>query len=112
MLPYSSLQEAETAIGRPLTIAETLWFKYSANKSDYVLYCHNIPLIFFLTTFLPLVYVVIEFLFPDYAASYKIQPKIRVSLYENFKMYLGVMRTFILLVVPILLASHPSIQVR
>nr|ADN03942.1 C-4 sterol methyl oxidase [Artemisia annua] len=110
MLPYSSLQEAETAIGRPLTIAETLWFKYSANKSDYVLYCHNIPLIFFLTTFSPLVYVVIEFLFPDYAASYKIQPKIKVSLYENFKMYLGVMRTFILLVVPILLASHPSIQ--
>ncbi|XP_076903756.1 methylsterol monooxygenase 1-1-like [Bidens hawaiensis] len=110
MLPCATLQEAETAIGRPLTLAETLWFNYTANKSDYILYCHNIPLIFLLSTLVPLFYLVMELMFPTYVAPYKVQPKIKVSLYENFKCYLVVQRTYFFIVVPVLLVSYPSIE--
>lgn len=112
MLPYASFQEAENAIGRSLTTVETLWFNYTANKSDYIIYCHNIPLIFLLSTLVPLFYLLMEHVFPDYVAPYKVQPKIKISLYENFKCYLIVMRTFFFIVVPILLLSYPSIKVR
>ncbi|KAF5800661.1 putative 4-alpha-methylsterol monooxygenase [Helianthus annuus] len=108
MLPYATLQEAETAIGRSLTCAETLWFNYTANKSDYALYCHAIPLLFLPSILVPLLYVLIELIFP--IASYKIQPKIKISLYDNFKCYLVVTRTFVLIVAPTLLVSYPSIK--
>ncbi|XP_071693287.1 methylsterol monooxygenase 1-2-like isoform X2 [Rutidosis leptorrhynchoides] len=110
MLPYTTLQEAETAIGRSLTAAETLWFNYSGNKSDYILYCHNIPLILILSMIVPLFYLIIELIFPNYVASYKVQPNIKISLYQNIKCYVGVLRTYILIVTPILLASYPSIK--
>ncbi|XP_035830198.1 methylsterol monooxygenase 1-1-like [Helianthus annuus] len=110
MMPFTSLQEVETAIGRSLTRAETLWFNYTANKSDYVLYCHNIPLVFLLSTLPPLFYLVMELIFPNYVASYKLQPKIKFSLYDKFTCYLGVMKTLLLTVVPMLLASYPLMK--
>ncbi|KAI3727530.1 hypothetical protein L6452_16146 [Arctium lappa] len=110
MLPYSSLQAAETAIGRSLTAAETLWYNYTANKSDYVLYCHNILFLFLIFTLVPLFYVLIELLFRDYVAGYKIQPKVKFSVYDNFRCYFDVMRMFILVVGPLQLVSYPSIR--
>lgn len=110
MLPYASLQEAETAIGRSLTAAETLWFNYTANKSDYIIYCHNILFLFLIFTLVPLFYIFIELVFRDYIAAYKIQPKVKFSLYDNFKCYFDVMRMFILVVGPLQLVSYPSIR--
>ncbi|KAI3710962.1 hypothetical protein L2E82_40762 [Cichorium intybus] len=110
MLPYTSLQEAETAIGRSLTAAETLWFNYTANKSDYIIYCHNILFLFLIFTLVPLFYIFIELVFRDYIAAYKIQPKVNFSLYDNFKCYFDVMRMFILVVGPLQLVSYPSIR--
>ncbi|KAI3501164.1 hypothetical protein L1887_29025 [Cichorium endivia] len=110
MLPYASLQEAETAIGRSLTTAETLWFNYTANKSDYIIYCHNILFLFLIFSLVPLFYILIELVFRDYIAAYKIQPKVKFSLYDNFKCYFDVMRMFILVVGPLQLVSYPSIR--
>ncbi|KAF5800656.1 putative 4-alpha-methylsterol monooxygenase [Helianthus annuus] len=109
MLPYVSLQEAQTAIGRPLTTAETLWFNYTANMSDYIIYCHNIPIMFLLDTLVPVFYLVMEHMFPTYVAPYKVQPKIKYSLNDHFKCYLLVARGY-LLVVPSLLVSYPTVK--
>ncbi|KAK1438698.1 hypothetical protein QVD17_04508 [Tagetes erecta] len=110
MLPYATVNEAETAIGRSLTAAETLWFNYTANISDYILYCHNILFLFLIFTIVPLFYVFIELILRDYVAAYKIQPKVKFSLYHHFKCYSRVMRMFILVVGPLQLVSYPSIQ--
>ncbi|MED6181064.1 Methylsterol monooxygenase 1-1 [Stylosanthes scabra] len=110
MLPYGSLSEAETALGRNLTLAETLWFNYSATKSDYFLYCHNILFLFLIFSLAPLPYVFIEIkrLYPF--DPYKIQPKVRLSLQEMLNCYKDVMIMFFLVVGPLQLVSYPSIQ--
>ncbi|KAK6130186.1 hypothetical protein DH2020_036102 [Rehmannia glutinosa] len=53
MLPYATVEAAETALGRSLTAAETLWLNYSAHKSDYFLYCHNIIFLFLIFSVFP-----------------------------------------------------------
>lgn len=110
MLPYASIQDAETAIGRSLTAAETFWFNYSATKSDYFLYCHNILFLFLVFTVVPLFYVFIELLFSKYVIAYKIQPKVKVSFADNLNCYFDVMRMFLLVVGPLQLVSYPSIK--
>ncbi|KAI3707074.1 hypothetical protein L6452_25280 [Arctium lappa] len=110
MLPYASVQDAETAIGRSLTAAETLWFNYSATKSDYFLYCHNILFLFLVFTLVPLIYLFIEFVFSKNIIPYKIQPKVKLSFADNLNCYFDVMRMFLLVVGPLQLVSYPSIQ--
>ncbi|KAI3792561.1 hypothetical protein L2E82_06444 [Cichorium intybus] len=110
MLPYASIQDAEAAIGRSLTAAETFWFNYSATKSDYFLYCHNILFLFLVFTVVPLFYVFIELLFSKYVIAYKIQPKVKVSFADNLNCYFDVMRMFLLVVGPLQLVSYPSIK--
>lgn len=111
MLPYKTVVEAETAIGRTLTTAETLWLNHTANKSDYLLYCYNILFLFIIFSLCPLYYVLIEYLFKNAVSVYKIQPKIKLSYGEMLKCYRDVMRMFVLVVGPLQLASYPSIQV-
>lgn len=60
MLPYTSIQEAEAALGHGLTTAETLWFNYSATKSDYFLYCHNLLFLFLIFSIAPLYYIFLK----------------------------------------------------
>ncbi|KAH0873913.1 hypothetical protein HID58_071275 [Brassica napus] len=48
MIPYATIEDASLALGRNLTTLESLWFDYSAAKSDYYLYCHNILFLFLL----------------------------------------------------------------
>ncbi|KAE8055163.1 hypothetical protein FH972_012024 [Carpinus fangiana] len=84
MLPYQTLEEAAAAMGRNLTYAETLWFNYSADKSDYFLYCHNTILLFFIYSVVPLPMVFLELARVD---RYKIQPKARMSVPEIFRSY-------------------------
>ncbi|KAK3038502.1 hypothetical protein RJ639_029800, partial [Escallonia herrerae] len=109
MLPYATLHDAETALNRSLTAAETLWFNYSADKSDYFLYCHNILFLFLIFSVFPLSYLLLELLSRNVRA-YKIQPKVNLSYSETFKCYRDVMRMFILVVGPLQLVSYPSVQ--
>lgn len=110
MLPFKTLQEAESAIGRSLTTAETIWFNYSANKSDYYLYCHNILFLFLIFSCVPLYYLFLEIFFRKSIQSYKIQPKVNLSLSDVFRCYKVVMRMFILVVGPLQLVSYPSVK--
>lgn len=111
MLPFKTLQEAESAIGRSLTTAETIWFNYSANKSDYYLYCHNILFLFLIFSCVPLYYIFLEIFFRKSIQTYKIQPKVNLSLSDVFRCYKVVMRMFILVVGPLQLVSYPSVKV-
>ncbi len=112
MLPYNSLDEAAAALGRNLTFAETLWFNYSANKSDYLLYCHNILFLFLIFSIVPLPLVFAELLRSAGLDKCKIQPKVKLSFSEMVKCYKDVMRMFFLVVGPLQLLSYPSIKVR
>ncbi|KAK9147556.1 hypothetical protein Scep_006313 [Stephania cephalantha] len=110
MLPYQSLQEAEQALGRHLTYAETLWFNYSANMSDYFLYCHTILFLFLVFSLVPLPLVFMELKRPKIVEKYKIQPKVRIPRSLMFKCYRDVMRMFFLVVGPLQLISYPSVK--
>ncbi|XP_021901914.1 methylsterol monooxygenase 1-1-like [Carica papaya] len=110
MLPYATIDEAAAALGRNLTFAETLWFNYSANKSDYFLYCHNILFLFLIFSLVPLPVVFLELARSAGFDGYKIQPKVRLSFEEMFKCYKDVMRMFFLVVGPLQLVSYPSIK--
>lgn len=111
MIPYQSLHDAEISLGRNLTFAETLWFNYSATKSDYFLFCHNILFLFLIFSLvpLPLVFLEIKRLYPF--DEYKIQPKVRLSLHEMLNCYKDVLKMFFLVVGPLQLISYPSIKV-
>lgn len=93
-------------------MAETLWFNYSAKKSDYYLYCHNILFLFLIFTFVPLPLVFVEAMRSLGFRKYKIQPKVKTSLSEMFRCYKDVMRMFVLLVGPLQLSSYPSVKVK
>ncbi|WVZ25128.1 hypothetical protein V8G54_003672, partial [Vigna mungo] len=111
MLPYASVLEVEVALGRNLTFAETLWFNYSAAKSDYFLYCHNILFLFLIFSLVPLPPVFLELKRLSFFDSYKIQPKVRLSLDEMFRCYKDIMRMFFLVVGPLQPVSYPSIKI-
>ncbi|GFZ01214.1 sterol C4-methyl oxidase 1-2 [Actinidia rufa] len=110
MLPYTTAKEAEAFLGRPLTALETLWLNYSATKSDYYLYCHNILFLFVVFSVVPVFYLLLE-LACSKTHRYKIQPKIKLSLSQSFRCYRDVMRMFFLVVGPLQLVSYPSIKV-
>ncbi|XP_022736962.1 methylsterol monooxygenase 1-1-like [Durio zibethinus] len=110
MLPFITIEEATAFLGRNLTVAETLWFNYSAKKSDYYLYCHNILFLFLIFSLVPLPLVFVEMMRYLGFDKYKIQPKVRLSLSEMFRCYKDVMRMFILVVGPLQLVSYPSIK--
>ncbi|KAK5804685.1 Methylsterol monooxygenase 1-1 -like protein [Gossypium arboreum] len=111
MLPFDTIEEAATFMGRNLTAAETMWFKYSAKKSDYYLYCHNILFLFLIFSVVPLPLVFVEMMRSLGFDKYKIQPKVSLSLPEMFKCYKDVMRMFVLVVGPLQLVSYPSIKI-
>lgn len=111
MLPYQTLQDAEVSLGRNLTFAEALWFRYSSQKSDYFLYCHNTIFLFIFYTLLPLPYVVMELMRSDKIDRFKIQPKMKNSLSDMLDCYKKVVITFVLAVGPLQIFSYPVIQV-
>ncbi|XP_057497975.1 methylsterol monooxygenase 1-1-like [Actinidia eriantha] len=110
MLPFNTIQAAEASLGRNLTVAEMLWFKYSANKSDYFLYCHNTIFLLLFYSLLPLPYMIAELLRSRKIDSFKIQPKIKNSFGDMFRCYRDVMFIFVLVVGPLQLFSFPVIQ--
>ncbi|KAK8496237.1 hypothetical protein V6N13_036376 [Hibiscus sabdariffa] len=108
MLPFNTIEEATTFLGRNLTRAETWWFNYSAKKSDYYLYCHNILFLFLIFTLVPLPLVFVELMRSLGFSKYKIQPKVSLTSSEMFRCYKDVMRMFVLVVGPLQLVSYPS----
>ncbi|KAL4602600.1 hypothetical protein ACB092_10G064600 [Castanea dentata] len=111
MLPYKTIQEASAVLGRNLSTAETIWFNYSANKSDYFLYCHSIVYLFVVFSLIPLPLVFIELARLAGFDRYKIQPKVRLSWPEMFRCYkVVVCNNFLPIIVPLQLASYPSIK--
>lgn len=110
MLPYTTVEEAEAALGRALTAAETIWLNYSATKSDYFLYCHNIFFLFSIFSCVPLYFIFLELFFKNKIQPFKLQPKVNLSMSDHFQCYKSVMRMFILVVGPLQLVSYPSVQ--
>ncbi|KAI4364868.1 hypothetical protein MLD38_020903 [Melastoma candidum] len=110
MLAYPTIEAAESSLGRNLTLPERLWFAYSADKSDYFLYCHNILFLFVIFSLVPLPYVFAELRRIPVFDRHKIQPKFRLSLQEMFRCYWDVMRLFFLVVGPLQLVSYPTVK--
>ncbi|WJZ82369.1 hypothetical protein VitviT2T_002135 [Vitis vinifera] len=110
MLPYKTLQEAEAFLGRNLTFPETVWLNYSANKSDYFLYCHNILFLFLIFSVVPLPLTFMELSRSSGLDKFKIQPKVRLSSADIFRCYKDVMSMFFFVVGPLQLVSYPSIK--
>ncbi|GAB4856996.1 Methylsterol monooxygenase 1-1 [Ancistrocladus abbreviatus] len=110
MLPYKTISDAEAALNRTLTFAETLWFNYSANKSDYFLYSHNILFLFLIFSLAPLPVVLFDLVRSSNFDRFKIQPKVKLSPSEMFACYKTVMKLFFLVVGPLQLVSYPSIK--
>ncbi|XP_031127851.1 methylsterol monooxygenase 1-1-like [Ipomoea triloba] len=110
MLPYQTLEEAQISVGRNLTFGETLWFKYSAQKSDYLLYCHNTLFFFIFYTLVPLPWVMIQRLRSHKFDRFKIQPRATHSLSEMIHCYTKVLLTFVYSVCPLQILSYPIIK--
>lgn len=108
MLPYQTIEEAQSALNRTLTFAEILWFNYSANKSDFYLYCHNILFLFLIFSLLPLPVVLVDLLSAGNFERYKIQPKVKLPFAEIMSCYKAVMKTFFFIVGPLQLVSYPA----
>ncbi|KAI5647361.1 hypothetical protein M9H77_33366 [Catharanthus roseus] len=110
MLPYKTLEDAEISLGRYLTFSETLWFKYSAQKSDYILYCHNTLFLFIFYTLCPIPFVILELMRSNKIDKFKIQPKIKNSFAHMMNCYIKCLITFLYAVGPLQLLSYPVIQ--
>ena len=111
MLPYHTLEEAEVALGRALTLAETIWFKYSANKPDFVLHCHNSLFLCLFYSIAPIPFLLMELSGNKNLNKHKIQPKVKRTFWEMFKCYRDVMHTFVIAVTPLQIISYPTIKV-
>lgn len=111
MLPYQTLEEAKDALGRELSLAETLWFNYSAKTPDFVLHCHNTLFLCLFYSIAPIPFALIELSGSKKWNKYKIQPAVKKSFLEMLKCYKNVMRTFIIAVGPLQIISYPTIKV-
>ncbi|KAG6488158.1 hypothetical protein ZIOFF_056917 [Zingiber officinale] len=98
-------------MGRSLTFAEDIWFRYTARMPDYLLFYLNIIFLFVIFSLARLPLALIELGFPASVSSFKIQPKIRLSPTSFFQCYKDVMRVFLLVVGPLQLSSYPTIKV-
>lgn len=110
MLPFQTMQEAELALGRSLTCAERLWFRYSAQTPDFLLYCHNILFLFLIFSLVPLPLAFLEIKSSKTLSKYKLQPKVRLPSQTVFKCYKEVMFMFFFVVGPLQLVSYPTVK--
>ncbi|KAJ8504626.1 hypothetical protein OPV22_005512 [Ensete ventricosum] len=110
MLPFTSVGEAETALGRNLTVAEAVWFQYSAGMHDFWLYAHNIVFLLLVYSVAPLPVALAELKRPKAIHKYKLQPKVHVPVADVLKCYKNVVKTFLFAVGPLQLVSFPTIK--
>jgi hypothetical protein len=103
MMPYGTAAEAEAALGRSMTWAEALWFRYSAGMPDLWLMWH-VALVYLVVDLLsPLPAMIVQQLAPGYALRHKLQLGVAqpslVSSYlhyirENSHVTLGILGPF------------------
>ncbi|KAJ8773076.1 hypothetical protein K2173_028253 [Erythroxylum novogranatense] len=110
MLPYHSMQQAETALGRELSVAEKLWFSYSANKSDFILDFHNFLFFFFFYSLFSLPYILIDLIEWKKLTKYKIQPRIKISFSGMLRCYKDVVVSSFLVFGPLQLFSYDILK--
>ncbi|URE00601.1 Fatty acid hydroxylase superfamily [Musa troglodytarum] len=110
MLPFTSIGEAEAAMGRNLTVAEAVWFQYSAGMHDFWLYAHNIVFLLLVYSVAPLPVALAELKRPKAIHKYKLQPKVHVPVADVLKCYKNVVKTFLFAVGPLQLVSFPTIK--
>lgn len=110
MIPYPTVRDASVALGRNLTWFETVWFDYSATKSDFHVYCHTILVLFLVFSLAPLPFVFVEL--TGWFERFKIQPKMKYSLSDMFRCYKDVMKLFLLVVGTLQFVTYPSVQVK
>ncbi|KAL5166873.1 Methylsterol monooxygenase 1-1 [Glycine soja] len=102
--------EAQVALGRGLTLAETLWFKYSAKKPDFVLHFHNTLFLCLFYSIAPIPFLLMELGGYEKLNIHKIQPSVKRSFKEMFKCYKHVIVTFAIAVSPLQIISYPTIK--
>ncbi|TVU48665.1 hypothetical protein EJB05_08309 [Eragrostis curvula] len=111
MIPYASAAAAEAALGRSMTWAEAAWFRYSARTPDYLLYCHNIAILFVVYTVAPLPLALLELRAPPKLTSpYKLQPRVRLSPAAFLRCYKDTARVLLLTVGALQLVSYPAVK--
>lgn len=111
MLPFTSIGEAEAALGRNLTAVEAVWFQYSSGMHDFCLYAHNIVFLLLVYSVAPLPVALAELKRPKAIHKYKLQPKVHVPVADVLKCYKNVVKTFLFAVGPLQLVSFPTIKV-
>lgn len=112
MLPFRSMEDAEIYLGRNLSFAERIWFQYSAEKSDYILYCHNMLFLFIFYTLSPIPFLLLELLRSNKIDKFKIQPNFKNTFSDMMHCYHKCLLTFIYAVGPLQLLSYPVIKVQ
>eukprot|EP00249_Psilotum_nudum_P000702 c12797_g1_i1 orf=380-1291(+) len=110
MLPFASIQDAQIAMERPLSYWESVWFHYTADVSDFWLYCLNVIFLFLIFNLAPLPSVVIELFKVQAFQKYKLQPGVFNSPSEVYRCYRTVMYTFLTVVGPLQVLSYPTIK--
>ncbi|KAF3776929.1 putative methylsterol monooxygenase [Nymphaea thermarum] len=101
MLPFSSLEEAAASLGRPLTHAETLWFRYSATMPDYFIYFIIFFLFFLFMVLCSLPLALIEAMSPKLVNKFKIQPNVRIPFSRVLQCYKDVFIIQLIAITPI-----------
>ncbi|KAG0521645.1 hypothetical protein BDA96_08G179100 [Sorghum bicolor] len=71
MMPYATAAEAEAALGRSMTWAEALWFRYSAAMPDLWLMWHIALVYLVVDALAPLPAMILQQLAPGYALRHK-----------------------------------------
>ncbi|KAK1604656.1 hypothetical protein QYE76_028329 [Lolium multiflorum] len=113
MLPYKTAAEAEAALGRAMTGAETAWFSYSASVPDHVLYCHNVAILLLVYTLAPLPLALLDLLSAQRAVTspLKLQPRApRLSPADFLRCYLDTARVLLLTVGMLSIVSFPVVK--
>ncbi|CAM0871052.1 unnamed protein product [Alopecurus aequalis] len=110
MLPYTTEDEVEAALGRAMTWAEAVWFRYSAVTPDYCLYCHHIVIFLVIYTLSPLPLALLELRAPVILLPYKLQPRVRLSPAASLRCYVHTVGVFLLAMGPVQLLSYPAVK--
>ncbi|CAN6466563.1 unnamed protein product [Victoria cruziana] len=107
MLPFGGLEDAAASLGRPLTLAEILWFRYTANTPDHLIYTFVFFLSFCVLFLCPLPLAAVEVISPKFIYRFKLQPNVRTPFSRLLHCCKHVMTVFLVSIVPMGLVSFP-----
>jgi plant 4,4-dimethylsterol C-4alpha-methyl-monooxygenase len=105
---YPTVADAEAALGRALTWAETMWYEYSAAMPDYWLYSHTTIIVFVVYTLAPLPLLLLETFVPALVLPYKLQPKVLLPPAVSLRCYTEAAMFFVL-ALPSQIFFHPAV---